>query len=50
MGQFLSLFILENQNTEQQHEQVKQFTVMMAPTTVGMERSHEEVDNDDDGS
>ena len=44
------MLILENQNTEQQHEQMKQFTVMMAATTVGMKRSHEEADDDDNGS
>ena len=44
------MLILENQNTEQQHEQVKQFTAIMVATTVGMKRSHEEADDDDDGS
>ena len=43
------MLILENQNTEQKHKQVKQSVVMMAATTVGMKRSHREAD-DDDGS
>ena len=44
------MLILEHQNTEQQHKQVKQFVGMMLATTVGMKRNHEEVDNDDDDS
>ena len=45
-----SMLILKIQNTEQQHEHVKQFTAMIAATTVDMRRSHEEVEDGDNGS
>ena len=44
------VLILENQITEHQDEQVKQFTMMMAATAVGTKGSHKEVDHDDNRS
>ena len=44
------MLILENQNSEQQHEQVKQFIAMMAAATVGMKKNNEEADDNDGGS
>ena len=41
--------ILESQNTEQQHKQVKHFEAMMAATTASAKRTNKEADDDNTG-
>ena len=47
VGSFV--LILESQNAEQQHEQVKHFMVMMTATTAGAKRTKEEVNDNKTG-
>ena len=43
------VLIIEIQNAEQQHEQVKHFMAMMVTTTAGAERTNEEANDDETG-